>query len=377
MIQITKILLMRKGSLLFFLLFFHFGIISSYAQGCSDAGVCTIGSLSLVQFKLELLPFDDNKLPLLQNEDPGIDTSKTGKIADSTLRTFKYVEPSVVVKDTSKAKKIVEQKYTFQYPRYFFQLSTSIGKGDRGVLISTTQLEANMRLIDKKLFAQVKLPYTYISGNLGNTSGIGDITIGATFIAFAKTKSNLSFSAGVKIPTNGANLAKDTLSLPMVYQTSLGSTDILVGAKYTYKKLDFTVGYQHAFNSNNNGYLHRSTADSNTYNSYFESNKLQRADDAIFRVNRTFIVKKINFNAGLLFIYHLQNDTYVNKLNQRTTIKDSEGLTLNLNFAAVAPLSKKLDFIFIYASPVVVRKVRPDGLTRKFIAQIGIKYNIF
>ena len=356
---------------------FQLGSKKTYAQGCSDAGVCTIGSLSLVQFKLELLPFDDNKLPLLQNEDPGIDTSKSAKVSDSTLRAFKYLEPGVVVMDTAKAKKIVTQKYTFQYPRYFFQLSTSIGKGDRGVIISTTQLEANMRLIDKKLFAQVKLPYAYVSGDLGSVSGLGDITIGATYIAFAKTKSNLSLSGGVKIPTNGANLANDTLALPMVYQTSLGTTDVLIGAKYTFKKWDFTVGYQHAFNSNNNGYLHRSTIDSNKYNSYFESNKLQRADDAIFRANRTFIVKKINFNAGLLFIYHLKNDTYVNNLNQRTTIKDSEGLTLNLNFAAVAPLSKKLDFVFIYASPVVVRKVRPDGLTRKFIVQVGLKYNLF
>lgn len=368
---------MRRIFFLIFILLFHFGKTSTYAQGCSDAGVCTIGSLSLVQFKLELLPFDENKLPLLQNEDPGIDTSKTIKLTDSTLRTFKYAEPNVLANDSLKSKKVVAQKYTYQYPKYFFQLSTSIGKGDRGVIVSTTQLEANMRLVDKKLFAQIKLPYTYITGDLGNTSGIGDITIGATYIAFAKIKSSLSFSGGVKIPTNDANLAKDTLPLPMVYQTSLGTTDMLIGAKYTFKKWDFTLGYQHAFNANKNEYLYRTTKDSSTYNSYFESNKLMRSDDAIFRVNRTFILKKINMNAGLLFIYHLKNDSYVNHLNQRQTIKDSDGLTLNLNFAAITPITKKLDFVFIYASPVITRKVRPDGLTRKFIVQIGFKYNIF
>lgn len=368
---------MKKKVLVFLFIFFCFKSIQISAQGCSDAGVCTIGSLSLVQFKLELLPTDENILPLLQNEDPGIDTSKSLKENDSTLRTFKYSEPSVIAKDTSKSKKIVFQKYTHQYPKYFFQLSTSIGKGDRGVIISTTQLEANMRLIHKKLFAQVKLPYMYISGDLGNTNGIGDITVGATYIAFAKTKSNLSISGGVKIPTNNANLAKDTLPLPMVYQTSLGTTDLLLGAKYTYKKWDFTLGYQHAFNANKNEYLFRTTKHSNAYNSYFESNRLMRSDDAIFRVNRTFIVKKINMNAGLLFIYHLKNDTYINKLNERQVISGSEGLTLNLNFAAVVPITKKFDFIFIYASPVVTRKARPDGLTRKYIVQIGLKYNIF
>jgi len=367
--------LVKRSSLFIYILLFHIGSISTYAQGCSDAGVCTIGSLSLVQFKLELLPATENKLPLLATEDPGIDTSKTAKTNDSTLRTFKY-EPIVAKKDSLQFK-VTFPKYTHQYPKYFFQLSTSFGKGDRNTTISITQLEANMRLIDKKLFAQVKLPYTYVKGDLGSTNGIGDITLGATYIVFNKIKSNLSLSGGVKIPTNDANLANDTLALPMVYQTSLGTTDVLIGAKYTFKKWDFTVGYQHAFSSNNNGYLHRSTIDSNAYNSYFESNKLQRADDAIFRANRTFIIKKINFSAGLLFIYHLKNDTYVNKLNQRQTIKDSEGLTLNLNFAAVAPLTKKLDFVFIFASPVVVRKVRPDGLTREFIVQVGLKYNLF
>ena len=366
---------MKKEILAFLFVLSCFANTQLNAQGCSDAGVCTIGSLSLVQFKLELLPFDENKLPLLQNEDPGIDTSKSVKVNDSILRTFKYEEPNHIKTDSSR--KIVLQKYTHKYPKYFFQLSTSIGKGDRGVIISTTQFEANMRLVDKKLFAQIKLPYTYITGNLGNTSGIGDITIGATYIAFAKIKSNLSLSGGIKIPTNNANIAKDTLPLPMVYQTSLGTTDILIGAKYAFKKWDFTLGYQHAFNANNNEYLYRTTKDSIVYNSYFESNRLMRADDAIFRVNRTFIVKKINMNAGLLFIYHLKDDSYINKLNQRQTLKGSEGLTLNLNFAAVVPMTKKFDFIFVYASPVVTRKVRPDGLTRKFVVQIGLKYNIF
>jgi hypothetical protein len=153
---------------------------------------------------------------------------------------------------------------------------------------------------------------------------------------------------------------------------------VLLGAKYTYKKWDCSVGYQHAFNSNKNEYLHLSgIADSNTYNGYFESNKLRRSDDGIFRINRNFLSKKINVSTGLLFIYHLANDSFTNKEGNRDKILGSKGLTLNLNLAGIIPVSKRFDVVFIFACPVITRDARPDGLTRKFVAIAGLKFNVF
>ena len=82
-------------------------------------------------------------------------------------------------------------------------------------------------------------------------------------------------------------------------------------------------------------------------------------------------------SAGLLFIYHLANDSYTDVLGNRVTSKGSQGLTLNLNFSSIVPVSKKMDLIFIFAAPIKTRDARPDGLTREFIVMAGLKYNIF
>ena len=350
-------------------------------QGCSDAGVCSVGSLSLVQFKYELLPSKENKLQLIIEEDTKLDTSSLGRSRntnDSLLRKFEYETSSPSKTDSIQFKKTEFLIYSYKYPKYFFLISTTYGEGDNGTSIIVSQIEANLRLKNEKTFAQIKLPYTFISGKLGSINGLGDITISATHIMFSESKSSLSFSGGFKIPTNKSNRSLNNLPLPMVYQTSLGTTDILLGAKYTFKKWDGTIGYQHSFDANNNQYVHQSgVEDPATYNSFFESKILRRADDAIFRINRNFIGKKINFSTGLLFIYHLKDDMYSDSKGKVVTAIGSKGLTLNINLAGTIALSKKVDFVFIYANPIVTRKSRPDGLTRKYIFQIGFKYNIF
>lgn len=350
-------------------------------QGCSDAGVCSIGSLSLVQFKYELLPIKENKLQLIVEEDTKLDTTSVGRIGnknDSLLRKFEYETPIPSKSDSIQFKKKDFLIFSYKYPKYFFLISTSYGEGDNGTSIIVSQIEANLRLKNEKMFAQIKIPYTFISGKLGSVSGLGDITISATYIMFSDVKSNLSFSGGFKIPTNKGDRLLNNLPLPMVYQTSHGTTDILIGAKLTYKKWDGTIGYQHSFDANNNQYVHQTNVeDSITYNSFFESKILRRSDDAIFRINRNFIGKKINFSTGLLFIYHLKDDMYSNSKGKVVTSAGSKGLTLNINLAGIIALSKKTDFIFVFANPIVTRKSRPDGLTRKYIVQIGFKYNIF
>lgn len=207
---------------------------------------------------------------------------------------------------------------------------------------------------------------------------MGDVTLSLSFSAFNKTSSSLSITGGVKIPTNDADISKNNLPLPMVYQTSLGSTDILLGAKYVFRKWDFTCGYQHSFNANKNAYLHKATTTENAlYNGYFESNKMRRADDGIFRVIRNFKIKKAVTSAGLLFIYHLSNDKIENAAGNRVEATGSEGLTLNMNLSGVVPLTKNIDFTFVFGTPFITREYRTDGLTRHFIIVAGLQFNLF
>ncbi len=357
-------------SLLLTFILFLLPALSS-AQGCSDAGVCSVGSLGLTgQFKYEYLPQDEITLLPMPANDPDSDTiNNTG---DST---FYPTTIAVIKPPTPKPKE--PKKYSYRFPKYFFQLSSAYGKGDEGVNIITTQLEGNVR-IGKKTFAQIKLPYSFINGQVANTQGLNDITLSVTYIAFIREKSNWTATGGVKLPTNNSNILKDGAPLPMVYQTSLGSIDALGGVKYSIKKWDFTIGYQHSFNANKNEYLHKPLVnDTVAYNNYFESKFLRRADDAIFRFNRNFFYKTLRATGGFLFIYHLADDKFTNAKNEVVNAKGSRGLTLNVNLSGTVPLSKKLDLNLIYASPIVTREVRPDGLTRKYVASIGLKYSIY
>lgn len=355
----------------------------SFSQGCSDAGVCSVGSLNLTQFRFEFLPQEKNTMKAISAEDTKMIVNLNGLENDTVYPLpLENTEPHSELNDQAQMKKdstsVLITDFLRPYQKYYFQFSTAYGSGDQSTSIITYQLEGNMSVIKQKLFAQVKLPYSFINGNQGKVNGMNDITMSMSYFVFNKNKKNLSVTCGIKLPSNQAGKSLNDLPLPMVYQTSLGSTDLLIGAKFTYKKWDFTGGYQHSFNANENNYLHNPLITGNeTYNKYFESNKIKRADDGILRINRNFKIKKTVAGAGLLFIYHLANDEFTNSLNERVEAKGSKGLTLNLNFAAVTPISKSMDFVFVFGNPVVIRDARPDGLTRSFVVMTGVKYNMY
>ena len=82
----------------------------------------------------------------------------------------------------------------------------------------------------------------------------------------------------------------------------------------------------------------------------------------------------MRFTSSLLSIYHLGNDTYEDTNNVEKEIEGSGGLTVNLNLFLDYRLSHNSSLNFIVGSPIAVRKVRPDGLTRSFIATIAYGY---
>ncbi len=350
--------------------------VRSYSQGCSDGGVCSIGSLSILQFRFVELPSDKFKLKKLDLEDGYVTFNKDGK-KDSTVlvKTLSTDTGGKVTGTSSSNQNNILANY---YPRYQFNLGVHYGIGERGTTIVTAQLETTVRLYKHKLFSQIKLPYTFVNGTLGKLSAPGDVTLSCSYFALDEKKQNLVITVGTKIPTNDGNLSLNNLPLPMPYQTSLGSVDLLLGMKYGFKSWEMTMGYQHSFNANSNQYLHLSLInDSVAYNNFFESNKMQRADDAIFRVSKSFKLKKAQLGTGVLLIYHLQEDTYVNKAGFRINAPESDGLTLNLNLSGVFQLSKKTDLTFIAAGPLLNRKYRTDGLTRSLVLQAGVRWNVF
>ena len=165
-----------KIKLLLFLLLIAFHN-QARSQGCSDAGFCTIGSLQ----------------PQL--------------LSDTAFKNT-------------------------------FKLSLSYGQGEQGVTIFQTIPEFEFRFF-KNNSVQLKVPYYFINGNLGKVSGVGDISISTTQTLVKTNKMKFNITFGAKIATGKSNSEINNLPLPMPYQTSLGTHDIILGTSLQYNSWNF------------------------------------------------------------------------------------------------------------------------------------------
>ncbi|MCC6583249.1 MAG: hypothetical protein IT271_06070, partial [Chitinophagales bacterium] len=68
-------------------------------------------------------------------------------------------------------------------------------------------------------------------------------------------------------------------------------------------------------------------------------------------------------------------DTYVDNLGNRQKINGSQGYTLNAALNITYNINKHHSLEFSTGTPLVVRKVRPDGLTRKVAVAIEYHFN--
>ena len=159
--------------------------------------------------------------------------------------------------------------------------------------------------------------------------------------------------------------------LPMVYQPSLGTTDILIGARWNYRGWNASLGYQQPIaQDNDNGFL-QSLWDEESAGSYHDSRQLERQSDLVARIEKRFVYGGFGITGGLVPIYHLGQDSYVNKNEERVDIEGSERLTLNLAVSADYNLNELVYFTAFFGSPLVTRDVQPAGLARKYAAGIS------
>jgi hypothetical protein len=232
----------------------------------------------------------------------------------------------------------------------------------------------------ERLSFQLKVPYISVSGDLGSNSGIGDPVLTSSYQFIKKDQERLDGMLGVKVNSGDANTSLAGLPLPMPYQTSLGTTDLLLGINYRWKRISAAVAYQHVMvQDNRNGFFRGAwsgSADSTAAASYFSSLALERANDAVVRAQYAIPIGDLVLQPGLLAIMHLGQDTQLNNadLAQRAAITGSDGLTLNLTVDARYKLNDTWSLEAAYGSPLVVREVRPDGLTRAMVLNVGLRY---
>lgn len=248
------------------------------------------------------------------------------------------------------------------------------GAGDGGTFINNTYVSYT-RQLTRKIFWDTKITANYASGALANNFNAGDVFTNLSIQAWQSPskKLSLNFLTGIKIPLTAGNDKAGGKPLPMSYQASLGTADLLLGVSYVFANWEFTNAWQLPLTKQNKNTFIDEYSVSDAFPS---SNKLQRKGDALLRV--AYNIKrggtKFSFKPNVLAVYHLGEDSYENIFSKRQILTGSNGLTLNANIIGKYALTAKSSLELSVAAPFVVRNIRPDGLTRKFTA--GIEYKI-
>lgn len=288
------------------------------AQGCSDAGFCTLNN-----FK----------------------PATTAVVFDSLLtQTTNYSNQ--------------------------IKVGASVGKADMNIIAIGFYLEYN-RQLNNQLSVDAKVTGLSQNGQNISTTGISDAYLNLNY----RPITNLGFTGGLKIPFSQGNNKINAVSLPMDYQYSLGTYDILFGVSYTIKKFQLVAALQQPITQNQNGYLAEIHLPGSIYGGYTSTNKFKRAGDVLLRGSYPFkIGEKFTISPSVLGIYHLTQDKFTDINGVQQSITGSEGFTLNGVVFIDYALNEKSALQLNIGTPFIIRKVRPDGLTRAFVLTLEYKH---
>ncbi len=295
-------------------------------QGCSDAGFCTMGAMKPDQ------PFNKKALVKLKS----------------------------------------------------MEISFYRGKTTTSPIVYVATADLNFNIIDNKTFLQVKLPYQSISGNFGNNSGIGDISLCLTRNLYSSEKFDIGLSIGGKLPSNNsdARSKENGLMFPMYYQTSLGTYDFIAGLSIVNKKWLFATGIQHPFNENKNQFTYRAWIPvyqegkgEDYVRTYWPAYHLKRGTDIMFRAERNFRYARFNMSIGVLPIIRISKDEVTDpNTNERVKLKGTTGMAFTAIGTIGYNFNVKSGIRLLMGKKLKDRDVNPDGLTRHNVTTFSYYY---
>jgi hypothetical protein len=253
-------------------------------------------------------------------------------------------------------------------PAFSHQVKVGVayGKADFSVSVISGYVEYT-RQFSKKFSSDVKFTSLAQSGNSISAFGLSDVYVNTNYQASPKIK----FTLGAKIPLHNASKDEEGLPLPMDYQSSLGTFDMLAGVGFAISKVHVVAAWQQPLTQNKNAFLATDYSPASPLSRFPSTRNFKRSGDVLLRVSYPFkISDRLQFTASALPIYHLANDRYTDNQQVERAIEGSQGLTLNLNAFLDYKLNDKSSVQLNAGFPTVVREARPDGLTRSFIATL-------
>jgi hypothetical protein len=247
-----------------------------------------------------------------------------------------------------------------------FKIGSFFGNADNSISVYGNYLEYNRQLTEK-FGLDVKLTTLAQNGNGISAFGLSDVFLNANY----KASDEVKLTLGAKIPLSDSNSTSNNLPLPMDYQASLGTFDLIFGIGYEFKKIQAVVAIQQPLTKNNNQFIATNYLMNSELKTFQSTNKFERSGDVLLRVSYPLnITSKLKLTPSILPIYHLANDKYTDEFNIKKEIIGSQGLTLNGNAYLDYEINSKNIIQLNLGMPFIVRDSRPDGLTRSFIANI-------
>lgn len=281
-----------------------------YSQGCSDAGFCTI-----------------------HNIQPSIEDS------------IDYIKSNQLI------------------------VGFSNGIADYDISILSANIEY-LRQVNEYFGLDVKLSFMSQSGNNINNGGFSDVYINAAYLI----TNGLKIIAGTKYPLNKSTDKKDGLALPMDYQSSLGTWDLIFGVGYEYSYFKFILAMQQPLTQNKNSFYSHLYPAGSKIREFQSTNKFKRSGDLLFRISYPQkFYRNLTLTYSILPIYHLANDEFTNITGIEKEIGGSQGLTFNVNLYLDYALDETNFIELNFGMPLLTRDSRPDGLTRGYVLSLEYK----
>lgn len=310
-------------SLYFLFLFMGFSIGSLSAQGCSDAGFCTMGAMRPSQ--------------------------KFQKKASIKLRS-------------------IEVSHYYAYNRF----------GDEFYAYT---LDANVALGEKSQM-QFKIPYMRVNGLIADTKGLSDISLSFTHNLLSKEYLQINATIGAKIPTGKPQKQWKGRDLPMYYQTTLGTFDFVAGVSLINRKWLVATGIQQTLTTTDNRFVRSEWKGTNWWETSGEyppsSFNLKRGTDIMLRVERDFRFSKFNIGAGILTIYRLNKDIvdFVDGTTEsgRGKLERTDGPAITGLAHVGYHLTPRSSIKVTLGHRIKKRHYNPDGLSRELVNTVSYEF---
>ena len=251
-------------------------------------------------------------------------------------------------------------------------------------VVRAATIDFNVGINDFSSF-QIKLPYQWASGTLGEAAGMGDISLSYTRLLKTTDKWSYSGTLGAKIPAGDGNETvnngfTDGQSAPlhMYYQPSLGSYDAVAGISMINNKWLFATGIQIALTENNNQFIWGRFPDypnPEYVRKYNIGRELKRGIDVMLRVERNWRFTNFNFSLGALPIYRITKDEGIPVgSTERSKLDGTIGLALSILGSVGYQFDVNHGIKLIQGIKIIDRDFNPDGLTRDEVLSVSYVY---